>query len=198
MKTISALILSAALMHVAFSAHAGPSPAKPYFGVTFSASLSTEVVSGTVALIHTIHVNNKTITDAVFNSGTSGVLKAGDLSLVIDKYVNLLVVNTTSTNDVIVSEIATTGTTEFGCGVEATSKSGLSLIEAASDFEFTLPSAITPSGTQVTNLRLTGKLDPATQDISRVDLSFSGGQGTISAGSTIFQGTLRQTTKVYP
>jgi hypothetical protein len=195
MKTMGAFLLGAALLLI-LSGVSALAVTPTFYGVTLSAALSTESVSGTAASLSTVHVNNHTITDAVFATGTTGALKAADLALVFDSNGSVDVINTTSTNNTVVATIAKTGTATLNpVAVVATSKSGFSLTEAISDFEFTLPGV---SNVQVTDLRLTGKTESGFSVFSKLIFTFFGGQGAISAGSTYFQGTIKQTGKVYP
>jgi len=199
MKPFSSLILGALMLLITtYNASAlTPTPDKPFFGVTLSASLSTQGITGTLASIKTVHVSNKTITDAVFSSGSSNAAKAGDLALVLDRNIDLVVVNTSS-NEAVVAVIASTGTNQSNNAVFAVSKSQLSILEEASDYEFTLPAALAPNQRQVTNVHTTGKLSVPNANISKLDIMFSGGLGSGTLGATFFQGTLKQTSKVYP
>jgi len=196
MKTIAAFFVGTALLLILSGVNA-LAVTTTFYGVTLSAALSTESVSGSMASLSTVHVNNHTITNAVFASGTTGALKASDLALVIDGEVNLDVINTTSTNNTVVAAIATTGTAPvIPVAILVTSKSGTdSLTEATSDYEFTLPGVPT---VQATDLRLTGKINLTKAVFSKLVMSFFGGHGALSAGSTFFQGTIKQTGKVYP
>ena len=188
------MLLGLAPLLVAFNVHAVASNNSLY-GVNLSASLSTQSVSGSTNSVHTAHVSNKTITDAVFLSSTTNVAKASDLALVIDNSLTLAVIDTSSTNDAIVAVIAQTGSNATQSAISATTKTGLlSLTESWTDHEFTLPGVAT---VQVTNFRITAKVNLVTQTISQMLISFDGGQQLNVAGATYFQGTIKQTGKTY-
>lgn len=192
MKIISAFLLSAPLLLIGSSVNAlAVNP--PLYAVDLSASLTTQTTSGMTSTIHTVHVNNHTITDAIFATGTSGVLKASDLALVINNEVDLEVINTSNAS--VVSVIATGGTNSITNAVVKSISSGVAFIEARSDYEFTLPSVL---NVQTTNIRLTATANLTTDVISKLEFSFAGGDGTDSSGATFFQGTVKHTGKVYP
>jgi len=194
MNALRTCIVSLVLLLMAHGTKALAVP-PTYYGVNLSASLSTETLSGTTYAIHTQHINNRTIAGALFSTGTTGAAKESDLVLVFDTGVNLSVINTSSTNDAVIDVLATSGTNAVRNGVGSASKSDLLLTEIASDYEFTLPQV---SGTQVTNYKLSAKVNLSNADVAKLFLTFSGGEGTITAGATVFQGTMRQTGKVYP
>jgi hypothetical protein len=156
--------------------------------------LSTQIITGSTYSFTTQHINNHTITNALFSTGTTGAPKATDLAVVYGGG-GVEVINTSSTNN-IVAVIAQSGTNNATLGgIESSSKSLLSVNGAATDFEFTLPGV---SGTQTTIIHVTGKENPVTQAVSKLLYTFIGGHDFGSPGGTLFQGTIRQTAKVYP
>ena len=167
------------------------------YGANLSASLTTQTGSNgsTTVTVHTVHINNKSIIENVFATGTTGALKSSDLALVFNDSVSLEVINTTSTNNQVVAMIATTGTNSSDNAIAPTTKSGLlALTEAVSDYEFTIP---TVPNVQQTNIRVTADANLTTFLISKAFISFNGGYGTDISGATFFQGTVRQTGKKY-
>ena len=200
MKTTNALIRGTVALFIALGVNHA-SAADEYFGVNLSASLSTQAVSGGVPYpaysLHTTHINNHTITQALFATGTTGAVKESNLILVANGTADIYVINTSSTNDAVVATIAETGTNESATSV-ATGKGSTpvyKLVNTISDYEFTVP---TVTGTQVTNVRESYTLNLAADKIQNLFISFSGGQGSDSAGATLFQGTIKQTAKAYP
>jgi len=194
MKTLSSLSFAAILLFTAATSHADP--AGPFTGITFMASLSTESVSGSTATLHTVHINNKTIADAIFGSGTTPALNATKLVLVLGQGSTIYVIDTTSTNDTVVSQISSPLGSEVACAVLSGNKPPVyNLTENASGYLFMLPGVANP---QVANIHVTAKFNPSAGTLTKATFIFNGGNGSISAGATLFQGSFRQTSKVYP
>jgi hypothetical protein len=163
------------------------------YGVNFSASLSTQVGSGSSSSIRTVPVNNRNITQAIFDTGTSGAMKVSDLDVVVDGNMNIEVIRTSGSN--VVTTLATTGTNSSQNSIVSASKGLSSNTVTRSDFEFTLPGI---PQVQVTNVRITARTNQRSGAMSGLLVSFAGGHGDGENGSTFLQGTVKQTNKVYP
>jgi len=193
MKTKITLLSITAFLLIA-SAGNSLATTTTFYGMNISASLSTQVITGSTYSFTTQHINNHTITNTVFATGTTGAPKASDLAVVYGSIGGLSVINTSSTNNIVAviaqsgSNSATTG------GILSSSKSFLSITAATTDLEFTVPGV---SGTQTTIVRVTAKENTVTGALSKALFTFFGGHNFDSPGGTFFQGTLKQTSKVY-
>ena len=189
MKFLARLTASLVLLFIATSAHAG---SFKHYGVTIGGNLSTEVItSASTAKIQSTPVNNKTITSAIFASGTSGVLKASDLDIVFAESSGQIQVIDKS-NEQLVRVLAVSGTTSTNTSLVATSKGNYIGTEILTDYEFSLPGAANPEPTTFV-LHVTE--NPVTGELFKLSASFIGGE---SSGPTIFQGTIKKSKTVYP
>ena len=192
MKTIATHLLTAVAYLIASSMDAGATTNSLY-AVNISASLSTETVSGSTYSIHTTHVSNHSIVEAILATGTAGTLKPSGLAVVFNNEAQLEVINTANGN--VVALLAETGSNAVASAIASGSLSKLSAVETTNDYEFTLPGV---ANVIPTSIRLTAKIDQNAETLSRMLITFSGGQGTLVPGATCIQGTIRQTGKVYP
>lgn len=189
MKFRPRLTASLVLLFIATSAHAATFK---HYGITIAGNLSTEVLtSSSTAKIQSTPVNNKTITSAIFASGTSGVLKASDLDIVFaGNSAQIQVID--KSNEQLVRVLAVSGTTSTNTTLIATSKGDYKATELVTDYEFSLPGA---ANTEPTTLVLHVTFNPVTDAVSKLSASFIGGE---SSGQTIFQGTIKKSKTVYP
>jgi len=195
MNLTKAFLIGTALLLAISGVEAFGTP-PTFFGMQLSASLSTQAESGSNFSFTMTHVSNGTIIKTLFDSGTTGALKESDLALAYDGVVDIDVINTSATNSVI-AVIATTGTNLKAVGniAKSNSKGVVTVTSAQSDFEFTIPGV---PGVQTTDIRIVQKINEVTKAVSGISISFLGGSGSLSGGSTFFQGTLKETSKVYP
>jgi hypothetical protein len=137
MKIMKALLMGVMVFLIASGVNAfGVTP--KYYGMNLSASLSTQSVSGSTYSFTTRHINNNTIINTLFDSGTTGALKASDLALAFGE-TGISVINTSATNQVI-AVLAKSGTNSSQPGeIATTTKTNATLTIAESGFEFTLP-----------------------------------------------------------
>ena len=195
MKTLKLLFLLLVPLCLSFAASA-----QALYGVNIAASLGTQVEtptsSGTTYSLHTVPVTNKTITEALFATGTTGAAKATDLAVVFTGG-GIGVINTGS-NNAFVATIAETGTNSsqyasFYTGkVKTGDTSGAAkIVEVESDFEFTIPG----EPVQSTDVRLSATIHLGTSKITGLFMTFMG--GSTSGTDTYFQGSAKQTSKVY-
>jgi hypothetical protein len=196
MKTICTLLLATAFLLIASRADS-LAVTTTFYGLNISATLSTDSVSGSTYSFTTQHFNNHTITNAIFATGTTGAPKASDLAIVFGG-TGIAVINTASTSSTnkIIATIAMTGSNNTSSGeLFSSTKSAVKVTVSQTDLEFTLPGV---PNVQITNFRLSEKVDFATGVMSKFLISFFGGYSASSiAGSTLFQGTLMQDGKVY-
>jgi len=172
----------------------------PLEGMNITASLSTQVVTptstGTTYSLHTVPVTTKSITQALFATGTTGAAKASDLALVFAGG-GIAAINTSSSN-AFVRTIALTGSNNTSYTLFLNGKaagSGAILTESVvySDFDFLLPG----QATQRTGAKLSVKvrLSGTTEKISDLFITFTG--GSTSGTATYFHGSARQNGKTY-
>ena len=196
MKTLRLLFLLLVPLCLSFAANA-----QGIYGVNITASLGTQLVtptsSGTTYSLHNVPVTDKTITEALFATGTTGAAKATDLAVVFSDG-EIAVINTGS-NNAYVATIAETGTNSSDYSYNYTGKvktgessGSVTLTEVESDFEFTIPG----QPLQTTNVRLSAKYHIPSDTLAGLFMTFMGG-GSISGTDTYFQGSVRQTGKVY-
>ena len=194
MKTCKLLFLLMIPLGISLAAYA-----QTLYGVNITASLGTEVItpssSGTTGSLHNVAVTDKTITAALFATGTTGAAKASDLALAYDGN-EIVVINTNSSNAVI-STIAQTGSnaSPYLDLFTGKLKSGafeqtLTLDEVESDWEFSIPG----QQLQTTAARIIAKFEVPASVIKDFSMSFMGGSIT---GSNSFVGIIKQNSKVY-
>jgi len=189
MKPARAIFLSLALLSIPSLCHA------QLYAANISASLSTQVVTGTNYTIHTVPVTNATFINAILQSGSYPGLKAKDFAIV---YTNrstqqVEVINLSASNEVV-EVIAVTGSnSSFNALQSGTDVKGKALI-AVTDYEFTLPGV---EGTVVTSAVLKDTYTEFGDALQSFSFSFVGASGEYTAGSVFLQGTITKGTKEY-
>jgi hypothetical protein len=173
--------------------------AQPFYGVNLNASMVVMTGTGPMAIETKFAINNANITKALFDSGTTTVAKASDLAVVEDAAtLDIDVIDTTNSN--IVMGIMADGTDSYTSQVYYPVKKGYKVSESLSDQLFTAPQI---SGTLTTDWNFTCTISLPSNTLYGLSVTFNGGN-TILAGPSLtqdpiyVQGTIQQTSKVYP
>jgi hypothetical protein len=169
----------------------------PYFGATVNGVLTTEVlISASTSKFVSIPINDATITNALFKTGTSGVLKAADMAVVFGTNgFGLTIINTSNRAELY--QLAYSGSDQLETTATlAPTLKVVSYTVNASDVNFIIPvvtGANPPTfvGPIITNWIFRETVRSAISTLpSSITGLFTGGSGTGGGGATLFKGSV--------